>query len=239
MPSPAPTLPAGRPWRRRRLLATAYLLVAAGFFGAGFLLRPGLEEGGPAALASVERIRLPRPVPVAAFSLEEVGANVNSAPYTRDRLLNRWTLMYFGYTHCPDICRPALAAMAQAARDLRVAGADGSGRREAIDPQLVFVSLDGARDTAAAIHDFLAGTGADIVGLRGSEKQITELAGPLGILHSRRPADAQGRYLVDHPAAILLIDPRARLRAGFSMPRDAARIVEIGSAIAADYRATR
>ena len=217
---------------------TAYLLIAVGFFAAGFLILPARVEDNAAAPARVERIRLPQPLVVNEFSLEDIGTNVNSAPYTRDRLLNQWTLMYFGYTHCPDVCRPTLTAMAKAAQDLRRAGNHQTGNSAFADLQLVFVSLDGARDTAAALRAFVAGAGADVVALRGGEKQIADLAGQLGILHFRRPADAQGRYLVDHPATVLLIDPRARLRAGFSMPRDAPRIVEIGLAIAAHDRAT-
>lgn len=238
MPNPAPT-PRAQPAARPRLpLMTAYLLIGAVFFAAGFLLLPLLDKTDSTSPPGVERIRLPQPLAVKPFSLEEAGANVNSAPYTRDRLLNRWTLMYFGYTHCPDVCRPTLTAMAQAVQDLRRAGGDPTGDSAMTDLQLVFVSLDGARDTAAALRAFVAGAGADMVALRGSEKQIADLAGHLGILHSRRPADDRGRYLVDHPATVLLIDPRARLRAGFSMPGDAARIVEISAAIAAHDRAT-
>ena len=54
-------------------------------------------------------------------------------------------------------------------------------------------------------------------------------------MHLPGPADPQGSYLVDHPATILLIDPRARLRAGFSMPRAAAYIVALVPEIAADF----
>ena len=214
------------------MLVTGYVLLGLCFFAAGFLLLPLLEDGnGPAT--SLERMKLPRPQLVGEFSLNDVAANVNSGAYTRERLLNQWTLVLFGYTHCPDVCRPTLAVLAEVARRLRAAP-QWTARLESTRLELVFVTVDPSRDTAAVLRDFVAGAGADVVGLRGSEKQIANFARQLGIMHLRGPADPQGGYLVDHPATILLIDPSARLRAGFSMPRDAARIVELASEIAAD-----
>jgi hypothetical protein len=99
---------------------TGYVLLALGFFVAGFLLLPLLEgEDGPAL--DLERAKLPRPVPVNAFVLDVVGENADPSAYTRERLLGRWTLMYFGYTQCPDVCRPTLAVLAEVARRLRAA----------------------------------------------------------------------------------------------------------------------
>ena len=214
------------------MLVTGYVLLGLCFFAAGFLLLPLLEDGnGPAT--SLESVKLPRPQLVGEFSLNDVAANVNSGAYTRERLLNQWTLVLFGYTHCPDVCRPTLAVLADVARRLRAAP-QWTARLESTRLELVFVTVDPSRDTAAVLRDFVAGAGADVVGLRGSEKQIANFARQLGIMHLRGPADPQGGYLVDHPATILLIDPSARLRAGFSMPRDAARIVELASEIAAD-----
>jgi protein SCO1/2 len=128
--------------------------------------------------------------------------------------------MYFGYSHCPDVCRPSLEVLAEIARDLRARPAWTSR----LEP--VFVTVDPARDTPGVLRAYLSRSGAEPVGLRGSEKQIAGLAQQLGILHTPRAADAAGGYLVDHPATILLIDPSAHLRAGFSLPHDPGRIVE-------------
>jgi protein SCO1/2 len=209
---------------------TGYGLLALGFFVAGFALLPMLVDNNEPAV-SLERTRLPRPEPVGEFSLEDVSGNVNARLYTRARLLNQWTLMYFGYTSCPDVCRPSLAVLAEVARRL---GAENSTRFESI-----FVSIDPRRDTAALMRGFLAAAGDGIIGLRGSEKQIANLARQLGILHLPRASDPQGGYLVDHPATILLIDPSAELRAGFTMPRDPARITEQIMEIVAEYDAAQ
>jgi protein SCO1/2 len=239
VPQPAPSPPAPATSRLSIKLMAGYGLLALGFFAAGFVLPPMLaDNSGPVLEVDLERVRLPRPVPVAAFSLEDVSANRDSPVYTRQRLLNQWTLMYFGYTNCPDVCRPTLAVLAEVARRLRAAP-DTTAMATPARFETVFVSIDPARDTPAAIRGFLAATGERIVGLRGSEQQIAQLAGQLGIMHSVRSPDPQGGYLVDHPATILLIDPGARLSAGFAMPRDTAQIAAQISEIVADYQAAR
>ena len=233
-------LSAQRPWARpRAALVGGYALLALVFFVTGFLLRPMLA-GDAAPRPSLERIRLPRPVPVPAFSLEEAAAGSGAAPFTREELLHRWTLMYFGYANCPDGCPANLAVMAELGHNLDAVARpsrSAADTRLARPVQLVFVTIDPGRDTAAALGNFLAAIDAGIVGLRGSESQVAALAGALGMLHSRRPGDAGGGYVMDHPATILLIDPSARLRAGFGMPREAAGMAALVAAIMGEYDA--
>ena len=222
---------AGRPGLR----LIGYALLALGFFAAGFLLLPGPEDGSVPGI-DLERVKLPRPVPVGEFLLTDIDGNINSSAYTRDRLLNQWTLMYFGYTHCPDVCSPTLAVVAEVARRLRAAP-QWADRLASTKLELVFVTVDPSRDTPAALRDFLAATKIEMVALRGNEKQIAGLSQQMGIMHLPGPTDSQGRYLIDHPATILLVDPGAQLRAGFSMPRDVARIMELMSEIADEFDA--
>ena len=201
----------------RWLAAGAYLALILGCFLAGFLLvpRPAVD---PAPSTDLERIELPSPQPVGDFALEEV--DPRNGPYTRDRLVGQWTLMYFGYSHCPDVCRPTLEVLADVARGLRAAPGWTA------ELELVFVTVDPARDTPEVLRAYLSRTTADLVGLRGSEHQIAALAAELGLMHAPGDADDSGNYLVDHPATILLIDPDARLRAGFPLPHDPGKMVE-------------
>jgi protein SCO1/2 len=225
-----------QPLTSRRVARVAgYVLLALCFFAAGFMLAP-LPEDRDLPAVSLDRVKLPRPVPVKEFALDVVDGNVKSGAYTRERLLNQWTLMYFGYTNCPDVCRPTLAVLAEVGRRLRAAP-QWTARLASSKLELVFVTVDPSRDTAAAVRDFLAATDAGIVGLRGSEGQIANLAQQLGIMSLPEPADPQGRYLIDHPATILFIGPGARLRAGFSMPRDADQVTELVSEIATQFEA--
>jgi protein SCO1/2 len=213
-----------------------YALLALGFFFTGFLLQP-MFAGDPPPLPGLERIRLPQPVPVPAFSLEEAAAGSGAAPYTRERLLHRWTLMYFGYAHCPDGCPGYIAVMAELAHGLDAVARPSPSAASTQLTQLVFVSIDPARDTPAALGTFLSAIDAGIVGLRGSESRVAALAGALGMLYTRRPGGTGSGYRMDHPATILLIDPSARLRAGFDMPRETAGMAALIAAMMSEYDA--
>jgi protein SCO1/2 len=200
-------------------MAGGYVALVVVCFLAGFLLA-SWPDAGQAPSVALERIKLPRPQPVGDFSLEDIGAQDGAGTYTRDRLLDRWTLMYFGYSHCPDVCRPTLEVLAEVVRRLRAV----PGRTAPLEP--VFVTVDPARDTPAVLRAYLSRSAVEVVGVRGSEAQIAALAHQLGLMHAPGDADEAGEYLVDHPATILLIDPEAYLRAGFPLPHDPARIVE-------------
>ena len=200
----------------RVLTVACYAMLIAACFAAGFFLAPAPEDGPVSGLPGT-RGWLPRPVPIGEFSLDRVDGGTGA--FTRERLLGRWTLMYFGYSHCPDVCRPALEVLARVAESL-------AARRGNVRVERVFVSVDPRRDSPARLRDYASTADTGIVALYGSERDIAELARQVGILYTRSPADADGRYLVDHPATILLIDPHARLRAGFSLPHDTARIVD-------------
>lgn len=215
---------------QRLLTALAYSALVLACFLAGYLLVPALApDAGPPTLVGLERVELPRPQPLADFTLEDI--DNPGEPYTRERLLGQWTLAYLGYSHCPDVCRPTLEVLAEVARGLR------GDPRWKTRLGLVFVTLDPDRDTASVLRAYLSRADANFSGLRGSEAQIAGLAHQLGIMHMLGDADAAGNYLVEHPAIILLIDPAAHLRAGFPLPHDPAgmleRIVEIEHAFAA------
>jgi protein SCO1/2 len=203
------------------------MLVLACFL-AGYLLIP-LPGEEPRSGASAERIRLPEPQPVGDFTLRDIGGGA----YDRARLLGQWTLVYFGYSHCPDVCRPTLAVLTDLARALR-ARPHPPGRLE-----VLFVTVDPARDTPEVLRAYLAGAARDVVGLWGSEKQIAALATQLGILHLPGQRDAAGAYIVDHPATILVIDPAAHLRAGFPFPHDPQRMIEQMADIQREFEAGR
>jgi protein SCO1/2 len=215
--------------RYPRVVTTGgYVLLVLVCFLAGYLLVP-VSDDTPRTPVSTERVRLPEPQPVGDFTLQDIGGGT----YDRDRLLGQWTLVYFGYSHCPDVCRPTLVLLTGLARALEA-------RPGAARPlEVVFVTVDPARDTPAVLRAWLADSDGEVTGLSGSEKQIATLATRLGIMHLPGKRDAAGNYLVDHPATILVIDPEAHLRAGFPFPHDAERIVEQMADIVREFVAGR
>ena len=137
--------------------------------------------------------------------------------------------MFFGYTHCPDICPTTLAMLRKVEHDL--AGHTSTPR------QHVLVSVDPARDTLDHLARYVSAFGPPFVGVTGSDGELSKLARQVGAVYLRGEPDDDGSYLVDHTASIMLIDPRGRLVALFGMPHDPAligtRFVEIERAVLA------
>jgi protein SCO1/2 len=122
-----------------------------------------------------------------------------------DTLRGRAVLVYFGYTHCTDICPATLAALNRV-----VARLGPDARRVSI----VFVTLDPDRDTGAALRSYLAAFHPTPVGLTGAREQIAAVARSWGVNWT---VAEQGAYM-DHDSFVALVDPEGRLRTryGFS-----------------------
>ena len=113
-------------------------------------------------------------------------------------------LLYFGYTWCPDICPTNLAIIAYALKQLTPA------ERERV--QVLFVSVDPARDTPERLAEYTAYFDPGIIGITGSEAQIAAAAARYGAAYRRvEQSDSAMGYLVDHSAFTYLIDQDGRL----------------------------
>lgn len=140
---------------------------------------------------------------------------------TRESLAGEWHWLFFGFTHCPDVCPTTLATLDRAA--------DALGPRA---PGGVFVSVDPERDTPQKVGEYAAFFNPDFIGLTGGAGQIAALAQAAGIAYTYVPIEGTNRYTVDHTAAVLLLDPRARIVAVFTPPHRA-------EALARDFIAVR
>jgi protein SCO1/2 len=193
------------------LLAT----LAIGAAGAGVAAGVWYTQAARDALAATV-LDAPRPLP--EFSL----LDERGEPVTRADLSGRWTLLFFGFTHCPDVCPMTLQALARTLRSFD----DLPPERR---PVARFVSIDPERDTPEQIARYLSAFDADIHGMTGTPEAVAALTDALGIAVARVD-DTRGGYTMDHSAALLLLDADARLVAVFTPPHDA-------RAIAADVRA--
>lgn len=138
-------------------------------------------------------------------------------PFTLDSLRGRTHLLFFGFTHCPDICPATLQQLALARREL-AAARDGG---EKALPGIVLISVDPARDTPAALARYVEYFGSGITGVTGDASQVKLLADTLGIHFERTPAaggSSNDDYSVSHSAVVLVVDPEAKLQAIFSAP---------------------
>ena len=173
-------------------------------FSAALLLRPS----APVVLQSGTALQQPRPI--AEFEL----VDQRGRAFARGNFEGRWSLLFAGFTNCPDICPTTLALLASLQPRLR----NGIG-----DVQLVFLSVDPRRDTPAQLAQYVAHFDPAMIGVTGAKEQIDRLCADLGLAYLINPG-AGGSYTVDHSAALVLIDPRARIAAYFQPPFDPERL---------------
>jgi protein SCO1 len=182
---------------RAWLFAGLFAAVAAGVATA-LLIR------GPATPELRSGTALPEPREIPAFSL----VDAHGRPFDRAALENRWTLLFSGFTNCPDICPTTLALLAS----LRE-------RLPGNEIRFVFLTVDPERDTPEVVARYLAHFGGEFTGVTGSPAEIERLTRALGLAQVRNPGTG-GNYTVDHSAALVLIDPRARVAGYFTAPHD-------------------
>jgi len=192
--------------------AVAIVAIAVGMLSARMLLGGGNEQLG---LQKATALVPPRPLP--AFSLTDDAG----AAFDLSRLKQRWSLLFFGFTHCPDVCPTTLGMLAQTEKLLADLPAD-------LKPQIVLVSVDPQRDTPQQLAYYVKFFSKSFTGVTGTPTAIDELTQAMGVPVAISP-QANGDYTVDHSAAIFLVNPDGALRALFSTPH-------IPAVIAADYR---
>jgi protein SCO1/2 len=176
----------------------AIAILAAVAVGVGVALNE--RASAPPALRS--GTALPEPRALADFSLSDQ----DGQPFSRENLRGHWTLLFTGFTNCPDVCPLTIASMA----DLR--------RRLARDDiQFLFVSVDPERDTPEVIRRYLAHFDRGLVGATGPRADIETFTTGLGLAQVVNPGVGD-EYTVDHSTALVLIDPEARLAGYFSAP---------------------
>ena len=156
----------------------------------------------------------PDPKPLTAFAL----ADHNHRVFDLASLKGKWSFLFFGFTHCPDVCPTTLAVLARA-RDLIAKNTAG-----AEDIQFIFISVDPNRDTASKLRQYVEYFDASFLGVTGDNAQIANLAGQLGAAYQVAITPGIENYPVYHTTAVFLLDPRARYHAVFTPPHDAEAI---------------
>jgi protein SCO1/2 len=120
-------------------------------------------------------------------------------------------LVFFGFTHCPDICPTALFEMSEVLRRL---GPD------AANTAVLFISVDPERDTPEKLKEYLSSFHPRIVGLTGSPQEIAEVEKTYRVYAKKIPLDG-GAYTMDHSAIVYLMDKDGRFVAPFNLKRTA------------------
>ncbi|MGN2252666.1 SCO family protein [Frateuria sp. GZRe12] len=127
----------------------------------------------------------------------------NGKPVTAEDYRGKVVLLYFGYTHCPDVCPLTLAHLHAV---LQRVGPKADGAR------ILFVSVDPARDTPSIMHAYVNAFDKRAVGLTGAPRALEALSKRYRSAFTREPAQADGQYEVSHSSAIYLFDRQGQAR---------------------------
>lgn len=200
-PSPAPGSPLDAPRsplcperRRNRSLHRVVRLAAASTLV--LLMAACSEHGAPWQLTNVSGH-----LPDLQFSLTAD----DGKPIDASAFKGQTTLVYFGYTHCPDVCPETMARLMQVLAKL--------GPKDAERVRILFISVDPARDTPQLLREYVGAFDAQHArGLTGSDRQIESLARRYRVAYQMEKRDPKGNYEVTHSSAVYIFDAQGRAR---------------------------
>lgn len=195
-----PGSPSPRP-NRLALVAASVLALMVGLLAAVVVYAPRnteLESG----------VLLNQPREIRAFEL----TRASGGSFTPTDLAGQWSLVFAGFTHCPDICPATLNLLKSVSASLEEAGTP---------VQVVFVSIDPERDTPAVLSGYVGYFDPDFVATTGSASQLTDLMGSLGLIYAKVPQGGstdENAYTMDHSTALVLINPQGQIAGYFPGP---------------------
>jgi len=129
--------------------------------------------------------------------------NQDGRPVDQTMLNGKWSLVFFGFTYCPEFCPTTLAELAAVKQRLG---------DKADDLQIVFVSVDPERDTPQVLQAYMANFDPSFVALRGTPEQVAATAKDFKVYYKKVEGKTPGTYTMDHSAASFVYDPQGRLR---------------------------
>ncbi len=170
-------------------------------------------KGAPAGAATLKSgvFNPPRAAPEIALASSQGGQ------FSLKRLRGKVVVLEFGYTHCSDVCPVSLASLAQARKKLGAAGAD---------VQVVFVTVDPARDSARHLRTYLAAFDPGFIGVSGTQAEVDAVLASYGISATRRMVEgSKTDYTMHHSSYLYFIDRQGMQRALMPFGRHADEMV--------------
>ena len=151
--------------------------------------------------------------------------NQNSEKITKTSFINKWSLIFVGYTHCQDVCPTTMAVMNQVSEIMQ--------QQSIQPPRIVFLSIDPERDTAELLKPYVTYFNKNFIGLTGSIEEVTKLSIQLNAVFRKSPGSpgssgeiSKDNYLMDHSSALMLINPDGNLQSILTAPHTPGSIIE-------------
>jgi protein SCO1/2 len=197
----APRDACNNPRPMTRLRSKTFIAIAVAALAAGYGVGRWLAPPAAPALQSITVLPAPRALPATMLDL-------GGRSMALDATEARWTVVFFGFTHCPDVCPTTLALLARSVAMLPVAER----------PRVLFLSVDPERDAQPKAADYAKWFAPEFVG--ATTVGLPALAAALGAPYARN--ESGDGYSMDHSGALFLLDPQGRFAGVATPPHDAA-----------------
>ena len=196
---------------KRNIIFAAGITVAT---ISGFLLGQFVFDQQETATSPIRAIvpETPRKLAIPALQQGD-GSNLDMAS-----LQGKWSLLFFGYTNCPDVCPTTLNTVAQAKKKLEQA--------DKPFPQVIFISVDPERDNVKLLGDYVRYFDKDFIGATGEEKLLRAITVQMNSMFMIQPSENENEYQVGHSLNLVLINPDVGLVAVLRPPHSVKSILE-------------
>ena len=177
-------------------MAVRRLILAAALLGA--LALAGCDRAGVAP-AGFKAIDITGAEYAQGFDLPDAKGQRRTLADFKGRVV----VVFFGFTHCPDVCPTTMIELAEVKKAL---GADGDR------VQGIFITVDPERDTADLLRPYVTNFDPGFVALRGTPEETAALAKSFKVFYAKVPGRTEGNYTIDHTAASFVFDPQGKIR---------------------------
>lgn len=204
--------------RTTLIILVVALAAGLGLLAAQKILAPASPQRQPETSAIT---LFPQPRELPAFELQQS----DGTPLLPEELHGHWTVVFIGFSFCPDVCPMTLAELGQAQRQLE-------DLPDPVRPRVLFVSVDPERDSPEQIGNYLSAFHPDTLGATGEPSELERFTRSLSLVYMKVPAPEglpEDQYSIDHSSAMAILDPQARMAGVLQGPLDP-------GAIAADLR---
>lgn len=183
----------------------AFIAAILGLLFASYMVpRPMSDEDA----ARLGWIRFEAPRPISEFSMtDHTGASVG-----RESLQGQWSIVFFGFATCPDICPTTLSVLNES-----VAGLESH-------PQIIMVTVDPERDTPEKLRNYVPAFNKAFIGYTGTFDETVSLAQQMNVAFGKIPGREAGTYTMDHTASLVIVNPEASYAGFIKAPHSAQKI---------------
>ncbi|HED36055.1 MAG TPA: SCO family protein [Gammaproteobacteria bacterium] len=194
------------------------ILILAAMAGGAWLAQSSLNGKNTLQPDKIQGAIYPQAKVINDFVLQDQ----NGEKVTKSSFKNHWSLIFIGYTNCPDVCPTTLAVMGEIT--------DIMQKQNIQPPRVVFLSIDPERDTASVLKPYVKYFSKDFIGLTGKLDEITRLGRQLNVVF-RKSAGTDGKitddnYSMDHSSALMLVNPEGNLQSVLTAPHTPGVIIE-------------